>query len=203
MPVAWLRSHGRVGRTDRAVSSRSPGGGLDGAAGGAPHDAAHDPPERAVSPQQEVPRGVRPTAPIAGECLRYGQLSPTVGLKAPAPIRSASTRCQTYIEGDHLDVIRRNAHEVQHHLWDIEPSRARRGESPVPDAAWAARARSASRSGTGSLREPIASRRTASAGECPPVGSKHRAMRGHSRPYRGLGGVRPSAGRPLNLERTS
>ena len=72
---------------------------------------------------------------LLAEARRYRQLSVNVGVKALATATdqwleavddTPETRVEHAVFGTltTLDVIRRNAHEVQHHLWDIEPSRA-------------------------------------------------------------------------------
>lgn len=71
---------------------------------------------------------------LLAEARRYRQLSVSAGVKALANasrqwLEAVDYTPETTVEHPvfgtltTLDVIRRTAHEVQHHLWDIEPSR--------------------------------------------------------------------------------
>lgn len=91
--------------------------------------------ERLLTIQLDPARGVPCwDENLLAQARRYRQLSPVVGLSslntaAQGWLRVAAQTPQATVEHPQLgtlttlDVIRRNAHEICHHLWDIELSR--------------------------------------------------------------------------------
>ena len=91
--------------------------------------------ERLITIQLEPAHGIPCwDESLLAEARRYRQLSVTVGVRALATATdqwleavddTPETRVEHPVSGTlaTLDVIRRNAHEIRHHLWDIEPPR--------------------------------------------------------------------------------